>query len=531
MSEEPKPNIMDESQEDSVRSHEYSAYSPVQQKELKTNRSLEITPLDPANPPQHRGFTFSEINPKALPEPDNPTVAPTDNPAQQGSTERPQETQPSSNIQTDHSEGQPSTNQPLEMSFCPYPSFGLVEGVSRPHSATNEVNPARRLSNMDFNIIQDSTPLPRFITADDINHNGSNRSVGGGGDQGQNGGGNMDGSQISIKEQSVSGGQVGGEVEIEDEKKAILKENEEPYPIETTNHHKEVIQSQKEPEKVTTFSDLPAIVTSTPQSATKPSSPDHIPLHSLRNKRGSFESSLSQNTPSRQVTTPNSRRDPTPVQFPDSPLYANPLLESVLDSMSKDTLKGLFIETLRLLTQTPYGELKTNNSTLADILKQTHTEIFMNHGQYIGTAVSGLPSGKGRWVYADGSTYTGTFINGEAEGFGTLTLPQGIKYSGEFSRGYKHGIGSMHYDDSYTNKQSCKPAMFYGLFSNDRKMGPGFTTYRNGDMQFALYDNDLEDGISVYINAQRDEVKIRTSNQGQPYGDRRVLRLVTCVKR
>lgn len=197
-------------------------------------------------------------------------------------------------------------------------------------------------------------------------------------------------------------------------------------------------------------------------------------------------------------------------------------LEQLLNSLSKEKLKTLFLDTFTLLTMRPPREFRTSNEVLSQFLKRSHSEINTRQCKYIGQTINGFPNGKGFIKNNNGTSYAGEFFNGEAEGTGTFEQPSGVRFTGDFSKGLRNGLGTM-FIDKIDDRESV---MFYGSFKNDKRAGPGVTTYKNGDMIFAMFENDKEDGISLWVSSDRSEVRILNLKQGKPLCKRKVLKLV-----
>jgi hypothetical protein len=112
------------------------------------------------------------------------------------------------------------------------------------------------------------------------------------------------------------------------------------------------------------------------------------------------------------------------------------------------------------------------------------------------TCISGnCSTGKGTFLFKDGSKYTGYFYNGKAHGQGTYYHKDGTLYTGAFVNGVKHGIGKL----SFVSKE-----WYSGNFVNGVINGKGKMTYRNGDIYTGDWVNGKSSGTGKYIFADGD---------------------------
>lgn len=60
---------------------------------------------------------------------------------------------------------------------------------------------------------------------------------------------------------------------------------------------------------------------------------------------------------------------------------------------------------------------------------------------YEGDLVKGIPNGKGKYSWDNGTCYEGDVVNGQRHGYGILTWSNGAVYEGEFANDQLHGQG------------------------------------------------------------------------------------------
>mmetsp|Transcript_30577 Transcript_30577/g.93470 ORF Transcript_30577/g.93470 Transcript_30577/m.93470 type:complete len:168 (-) Transcript_30577:175-678(-) len=109
---------------------------------------------------------------------------------------------------------------------------------------------------------------------------------------------------------------------------------------------------------------------------------------------------------------------------------------------------------------------------------------FGNGDRYEGwvSRATGKMSGRGRYVWKDGSELDCVFRDGKAHGTGRLSLATGVLYSGEFRGNAFNGRGTL---------KTADGAVFKGLF-RDGQAKRGNVTLPSG--QHYDHDDDDDDG-------------------------------------
>jgi hypothetical protein len=100
-----------------------------------------------------------------------------------------------------------------------------------------------------------------------------------------------------------------------------------------------------------------------------------------------------------------------------------------------------------------------------------------------------LPQGKGKQVWANGTTYDGTWMNGVAHGRGKLARLDGYAYVGDFSEGKKHGEGNEFLTDL---------SQYRGGFTQGLKHGHGIFEW-NGARYEGEFRSDAMHGEGVFV--------------------------------
>ena len=123
----------------------------------------------------------------------------------------------------------------------------------------------------------------------------------------------------------------------------------------------------------------------------------------------------------------------------------------------------------------------------------------------------GLLSGRGRFVFTDGTIYEGDFQNDKFHGTGMLARPNGMKYEGTFVDGAQKGYGTMTwpsgdtYEGSFDNDVMAGQGRFIwketgekykGTFVDARKHGLGVYEWPDGRSYRGGFQNDLRQGYA-----------------------------------
>ena len=147
-----------------------------------------------------------------------------------------------------------------------------------------------------------------------------------------------------------------------------------------------------------------------------------------------------------------------------------------------------FLETTAKLTYSDLENAKEKDQTTGE-----GTIEYDGGGVYTGELVFGVPQGKGKYTYPDGSTYEGDFEGGYFHGYGVLTDAElGYRYEGEFVYEHFQGKGVLSYSDGET---------YEGEFQNDQFHGRGTYTFANGDVYTGEFKGGLFHGQGTYTYA------------------------------
>lgn len=107
---------------------------------------------------------------------------------------------------------------------------------------------------------------------------------------------------------------------------------------------------------------------------------------------------------------------------------------------------------------------------------------YANGNKYSGRLKNGFPDGKGKLIYANGTSYReGIFVNGELNGYGKTQYDNGDIYEGEFKDGLRHGFGKYIYNIG---------GYYEGEWKNDLKDGKGKEILKNGEVLEGYFKNN-----------------------------------------
>lgn len=138
---------------------------------------------------------------------------------------------------------------------------------------------------------------------------------------------------------------------------------------------------------------------------------------------------------------------------------------------------------------------------------------------YEGEYKNNLSHGKGLKLYSDGSQYEGEWFEDKKHGVGFETLWDGSKYEGKYEHGKKNGKGMMKYSNGdvyegefYINMlhglgvyQYHNNAKYSGEWKNNKKNGKGVFSFPNGNKYDGEWRDDKMKGKGVYIWANGDK--------------------------
>ena len=129
---------------------------------------------------------------------------------------------------------------------------------------------------------------------------------------------------------------------------------------------------------------------------------------------------------------------------------------------------------------------------------------------YEGELKNGIPSGEGKYTFADGSYYVGSFKEGHYHGEGTLYSADGKpEYEGKWENGYYHGEGKRYYESG---------DIYEGSFKLGKRHGKGAYSYANGSSYVGEWKEDLFDGKGVYTAADGTVIYAGEFKQGAQHG-------------
>ena len=102
---------------------------------------------------------------------------------------------------------------------------------------------------------------------------------------------------------------------------------------------------------------------------------------------------------------------------------------------------------------------------------QGHGTFRFNNGNVMEGDWTGMGTGTGYLLFADGTRYDGPFVNGAPQGQGIKVWSNGDRYEGNFVQGHMQGLGKMTHKDGET---------YEGMWQTDRRNGQGQSTYPDG---------------------------------------------------
>ncbi|CAI2377445.1 unnamed protein product [Moneuplotes crassus] len=158
-------------------------------------------------------------------------------------------------------------------------------------------------------------------------------------------------------------------------------------------------------------------------------------------------------------------------------------------SSDKCTGKGLYI-----FSNGSYYE-----GDLKDLYAHGYGKIVSKKGfEYEGQWENDLWHGLGTEVECNGDVYRGEFVRHEREGEGVLVDKSGVRYEGEFRSGKKHGYGVQ---------VDCEKTEFYANFEYDLVEGLCWIVKMDGAMFRGKWD--VEDEMTgIYTDTKGRELKV-----------------------
>lgn len=176
------------------------------------------------------------------------------------------------------------------------------------------------------------------------------------------------------------------------------------------------------------------------------------------------------------------------------------------------------------------GSVNASSGLLKAAVAREASYTYVNHpifktASYKGMWMAGVPHGRGKMSWIDGSCYEGEFVKGQFHGYGQMFWPKNSTvtyektYDGEWFEGHMCGHGTMRYgqgdeyvgnfrDDmrhghgtlkSSQNKTSLD-TIYIGDWANDMKSGYGVLDYIvRGEKYMGMWSNDQRQGYGVVV--------------------------------
>ncbi|XP_039134994.1 protein ACCUMULATION AND REPLICATION OF CHLOROPLASTS 3 isoform X2 [Dioscorea cayenensis subsp. rotundata] len=113
-------------------------------------------------------------------------------------------------------------------------------------------------------------------------------------------------------------------------------------------------------------------------------------------------------------------------------------------------------------------------------------------GTYRGRCQEGLPEGKGRLTFTDGSFYDGMWRYGKRSGTGTFCYSNGDVFQGSWRDDLIHGKGWFYFHDG---------GRWFANFWKNKANGEGRLYSKDGSIFFGHFSNGWRDGQSLCIDA------------------------------
>lgn len=117
-------------------------------------------------------------------------------------------------------------------------------------------------------------------------------------------------------------------------------------------------------------------------------------------------------------------------------------------------------------------------------------EMQYKEGLYKGRCQGGLPEGKGRLTYKDGSFYDGTWKHGKRCGIGVFYYSSGDVFQGYWRDDLIHGKGWFYFENG---------DRWFSDFWKGKANGEGRYYSKDGDVFFGHFDNNWRHGKGLYV--------------------------------
>ena len=110
-------------------------------------------------------------------------------------------------------------------------------------------------------------------------------------------------------------------------------------------------------------------------------------------------------------------------------------------------------------------------------------------------------TGKGSFLFENGNNYSGEWVEGLPDGFGIMSFDNGDTYEGDWSKGKMNGFGEYHFFDQSKQRLIEK---YEGNFVDGKREGYGKMTYKNRNIYFGTWQNNMRTGDGLFIFANGD---------------------------
>lgn len=180
---------------------------------------------------------------------------------------------------------------------------------------------------------------------------------------------------------------------------------------------------------------------------------------------------------------------PSTSQTPASNIEPKPPSEA--KSLSGASAK----KSIKVGDQTMTGDFTVDPKT--GIVSGTGKIVWADGNRFEGTLIRGIKEGKGEFIWTNGQRYTGDWARDLPNGKGTIVFPNGNRYVGEIRDGIPNGHGTMRFKGG---------DVYEGAWNKGKSDGQGRYTWANGSYWEGEFSNDqrTENGKMVFSgNAQK----------------------------
>ena len=218
----------------------------------------------------------------------------------------------------------------------------------------------------------------------------------------------------------------------------------------------------------------PAAVPSPPPVVVQPQAPETVPAERNAPAEADRQASIKPLEPSvpsvPEQVAPEPTPTPTPTPAPEPP---------VATGKKSLTLDG----------QTLTGDFSVDPET--GIVSGTGKIVWADGTQFEGTLVRGMKEGKGRFRWSNGQRYNGDWARDLPNGKGTIIFPNGDRYTGDVTDGMPHGQGTTRFKGG---------DVYSGAWVRGKSQGYGRYTWVNGSYWEGEFKDDkrTENGKIVF---------------------------------